>query len=317
MTGNTVLLVTASYDEAADLVAMSLDRASVPSFRLNTDLFPQEVTISFNPHGDTIFSSENTIMSGRQIRSVWYRRNVVSELPASVDSYHQEFCQRESRAFLDGALATLQTNRWLSKPTDIWKAEHKVYQLSVAKHLGFDVPPTIVTNDKDEARNFGSDKELVAKAVSSGYINSPTGYSPIFTSAVSHQDLDDLDGLSLSPVIFQEKTKKRSDIRVTVIGEEIFAAEILSQKRQSSMTDWRATDDPQLEHRIHQLPAYLEHLCTSLVSYLGLHYGAIDLALNVDGAYTFFEINPNGEWLWLEYQLGFPISERIAKWLSR
>ena len=120
----------------------------------------------------------------------------------------------------------------------------------------------------------------------------------------------------LAPVTFQEKVEKASDIRVTVVEDDVFAAEILSQARQSSKVDWRATDDPDLEHRPHKLPATLADQCRRLVSKLGLGFGAIDFALKPDGTYVFFEINPNGEWLWLEDQLSLPISDSIAGWLS-
>ena len=102
---------------------------------------------------------------------------------------------------------------------------------------------------------------------------------------------------------------------MTVVGDDIFAAEIMSQSHQSSVTDWRATENPDIEHRLHELPDRVKTQCLMLVDRLGLEFGAIDLALTAPGEYIFFEINPNGEWLWLEYQLGFPIADRIAKWL--
>jgi len=100
------------------------------------------------------------------------------------------------------------------------------------------------------------------------------------------------------------------------VAGEVFAAEILSQERQSSRIDWRATDDPHLRHRRHELPTEIADLCRGIVKHLGLTFGAIDLSLQADGTYVFFEINPNGEWMWLEDQLGFPISDRIAQWLD-
>ena len=237
-------------------------------------------------------------------------------LPEDLSPGTREFCERETRAFLEGVLATLPTQRWLSSPQAIWRSEHKPYQLAVAAQLGFTLPHTIMTNDEKAARDFAEGRPLVAKAVNSGYIAGPDGNQAIFTSALDTGDLEDLGGLVLAPVTFQEKIEKSSDIRVTVVGDEVFAAEILSQGRESSKVDWRATDDPNLEHRTHELPAALAHRCRHLVSHLGLSFGAIDFALKADGTYVFFEINPNGEWLWLEDRVGLPISDRIAAWLS-
>ena len=315
MTANTVLLVTASYDLAPLYVGAALERRDVPFFRLDTDRFPSEVQASFDPQRGLSISDGDRHISHREVKSVWYRRNVVPNLPADLDRGSSEFCEREARMFLEGTLATLPTRRWLSSPQAIWLAERKPYQLAIATQLGFTLPRTIVTNDDAAVKGFALENRLVAKAVSSGYIKGTDGNRAIFTSALASDDIEDLSGLVLAPVIFQEKVVKSSDIRVTVVGNDVFAAEILSQDRESSKVDWRATDDPDLEHRPHDLPSSLARLCLSLVSGLGLAFGALDFALTPDGTYVFFEINPNGEWLWLEDQLGLPISDRIAAWL--
>ena len=313
MTDDVVLLVTASYDLAADYVSDALSRLGVPTFRLDTDRFPLEVKASFDPASGLVLTQGDKSVDSHHIRSVWYRRNVESALPEYLDQYNLEFCRRESRAFLEGALLTIPTTRWISYPPAIWLAERKVYQLSVALKLGFNLPATMITNDEFAARGFTEHLEPIAKAVSSGYVDSPGGYRAMFTTSLTRSDLDDLDTLRLAPVTFQEKVRKASDIRVTVVDDNIFATEIMSQSHQSSETDWRATENPDIEHRLHELPDHVKTQCLRLVDRLGLKFGAIDLALTAPGEYTFFEINPNGEWLWLEYQLGFPIAEKIAE----
>ena len=316
MTGDVVLLVTASYDEAAKYVSDCLEQIGVPYFRLDTDRFPIEIKAVYDPYFGLVLEDRRNSVHSKQIQSVWYRRNVAPILPDYIDKYEQEFCIRESRAFLEGALASIPVNRWLSDPAMIWRAEHKMYQLAVAKNIGFILPPTVVTNDILAVQNFARNRDIIAKAVSSGYIDSPDGYRAMFTTALAPNDLKGLEGLNLAPVIFQEKVVKLSDIRVTVVGDDIFVAEIMSQSHQSSQIDWRATEDPDIEHRPHKLPSETETQCLELVKRLGLEFGAIDLALTTKGQYKFFEINPNGEWLWLEDRLGFPIAEKIALWLS-
>ena len=315
MNNDTILIVTASYDQSAQLVLDHLRTMGAHTFRLDTDQFPTQVKARYDPRRGLFLCNADSSVHSSQISSVWYRRNVAPQLPEHLDKYHQEFCTRESRAFLEGALATIRTERWLSPPSAISRAERKMYQLSVANDIGFTIPDTAATNDEAHARQFTSSRQTIAKAVSSGYIDSATGYRAMFTTALSPDDLRDLSGLELAPVTFQEHVTKKSDIRVTVVGDHVFAAEILSQTHHSSATDWRATDNLDLPHRIHQLPTKLENLCTDLVRHLGLGFGAIDLALTEDDQYIFFEINPNGEWLWIELQLGFPISQRIAQWL--
>ena len=266
MTANKVLLLTASYDLAPEYVGAALERRGVPFFRLDTDRFPSEVQASFDPQRGLAISDGNRCISHREIKSVWYRRNVVPNLPEDLDLGSRDFCEREARMYLEGALAALPTQRWLSSPQAIWLAERKPYQLAIAAQLGFTLPRTIVTNDEAAVKGFALQNQLVAKAVSSGYIEGTDGNQAIFTSALVPGDLEDLSGLALAPVIFQENVVKSSDIRVTVIGNDVFAAEILSQSRESSNVDWRATDDPDLEHRPHVLPSTLVRQCLSLVS---------------------------------------------------
>lgn len=316
MIAETVLIVTASYDLAPRYVGKALERRGVPFFRFDTDRFPQNVETIFDPKSGLTISDGTQSISANEIRSVWYRRSVPPILPTNLESGTREFCERESRAFVEGTLMAMKTDRWMSPSQAIWLAEKKPYQLAIATELGFTLPRTIVTNDPVRVRDFALHGEIIAKAVSSGYISRTNGNDAIFTSSITDDDLKDLDGLTLAPVTFQEKIEKHSDIRVTVVGTEVFAAEILSQSRETSKIDWRATDDPNLPHLKHQLPAQIADKCRKLVENLGIKFGAIDLALTTEGDYVFFEINPNGEWLWIEDQLGYSIADTIAAWLS-
>jgi hypothetical protein len=310
-----VLVVTASYDAAAELVLRALREMGAQAFRLDTDRFPSEVLARFRPPSELCLSYDGETIQAISIRAVWYRRHVAPVLTDGIVSGVRDFCERETRAFLDGVLATLPVQRWMSQPQSIRLAERKPYQLGEASRLGFKIPETMITNDPRAVRTIHGRYELVAKAISSGYIMHDDDTGAIFTSHVSPADLEDLEGLRLAPVTFQEYIAKKSDIRVTCIGKTVFAAELLSQERESSRIDWRATDDPLLPHQKHELPIEVARRCTALVENLGLAFGAIDLALTPAGDYVFFEINPNGEWLWLQDRLGFPIAEAIAQWL--
>ena len=317
MTAKKVLLVTASYDEAANLVERRLSRMGEPFFRLDTDRFPSEIKATYSPETGFVYQDGTRQIKSEEVTAVWYRRNVSPSLPDIVDQYDREFCEREQKAFIEGTLATLNDVKWLSHPSATAHAEHKLGQLTLARRIGLATPDTATTNDAVEVRRLARSSEIIAKAVRSGYVKSPDGFQAIFTSRLSEDDLEDLGGLDLAPATFQELVPKKSDIRVTIVGDNLFAAEILSQERESSSIDWRATDDPGLKHNQHALPDGIAAKCREMVSTLGLSFGAIDLVRTPEDNYIFLEINPNGEWLWLEHQLEFPISQSIAEWLTR
>jgi glutathione synthase/RimK-type ligase-like ATP-grasp enzyme len=63
------------------------------------------------------------------------------------------------------------------------------------------------------------------------------------------------------------------------------------------------------------LPVDIEDQCRRYVAACGLLFGAIDLVLS-HGAFYFLEINPNGEWGWLQRPHGFPIAAAMCDVLA-
>lgn len=98
---------------------------------------------------------------------------------------------------------------------------------------------------------------------------------------------------------------------MTVVGEHIFAAKINSQLSSESLTDWRAANNI-LPHEKIQLPNELESKCLELNRYFKLNFSAIDFILDTNNEYFFLEINPNGQWAWIEQLLEYPISKAIT-----
>jgi glutathione synthase/RimK-type ligase-like ATP-grasp enzyme len=123
--------------------------------------------------------------------------------------------------------------------------------------------------------------------------------------------------VGLAPVVFQENMAKRLEMRVTVVGEQVFAAEIRSPEHFRTGTDWRHYQEFGCEgfYAVHSLPADVSQRCVRLCQELGLCYGAIDLILTPTGEYVFLEVNPGGQWGWIEEFTGLPISEAVARLL--
>jgi glutathione synthase/RimK-type ligase-like ATP-grasp enzyme len=105
-----------------------------------------------------------------------------------------------------------------------------------------------------------------------------------------------------------------SDIRVTIVGNSIFSAEIDSQINENTITDWRNTRDI-LPHKRIELPSEISDKCFKLCQKLKLNFGAIDLIKDQNSNYWFLEINPNGQWAWLEKILNFKIADAIINYL--
>ena len=128
--------------------------------------------------------------------------------------------------------------------------------------------------------------------------------------------LDLVDACKTVPCVFQEYIPKDIEIRATVVGEQVFAAEIHSQTSQRTKHDWRRYDLENTLHKPHELPIEVRGACVGITRHYGLEFGAIDLILTPEKKYVFLEINPNGQWAWIEVLTGLPISDAIAQSLA-
>ena len=106
---------------------------------------------------------------------------------------------------------------------------------------------------------------------------------------------------------------EKSDIRVTIVGNEVFAVRILSRGL-GIPGDWRVVPKVDLEYQDIVLDDLVTERCRLLTRRLGLSFAAIDLIVTPDGIF-FIEVNPTGEWGWLS-TAERPIDHAIASWLS-
>jgi glutathione synthase/RimK-type ligase-like ATP-grasp enzyme len=122
------------------------------------------------------------------------------------------------------------------------------------------------------------------------------------TTVVTEAELDMLDAVRLAPCLFQEYVPKKVELRVTVIGDELFVAEIGSQERAEALVDWRG-DVADIPFRVAELPPPVAEKCLALVRGYGLNFSAMDLIVTPDDRYVFLENNPNGQFIFVEHKL--------------
>jgi glutathione synthase/RimK-type ligase-like ATP-grasp enzyme len=317
---SVVLVVTTTIDLTADRIVERLVQAGTPVFRLNTDRLPyaSHLAYSVRPEGITL-EEAGRVVHLSELRSFWYRRVRMPSRPPDAEEFANEYVFRESVNALRGALEILgQSLRSLGTPSSLERAELKVLQLHVAANLGFEVPRTLITSTADQIRHFvsNSDGHVVVKPVHSGYFRTSDEEFGIFTQRLNREDLARLEDALPCPIIVQEELPKKYDIRATIVGKSIYAAAIDSQSDPEASVDWRRTVRPDLPHHRHELPADISAKCIAMTNRMNIRFAAIDFVLTPDNRYVFLELNPNGEWLWIEDRLGYPISEDIVRYLA-
>ena len=316
----TVLIITRSDDnESVSLVAKAVESKGGRSVRFDTDRYPTEVRLTaFNGRGDAerlTLTNEEGEFDLREVTAIWHRRlNFGARLPATLDKQLRHASVTESRAAALGLLASLKAFR-MDAERHIRHAENKQLQLQVARELGLDIPRTLTTNDPAAVGAFAESCEcgLVTKMLSSFAVYEGGQELVVFTNPVRPEDLADLSGLSLCPATFQEAIPKALELRATVVGQRILTASIDSQSSERAAHDWRRDGVRMIEDwRPYQLPPEIEEKILRLMDYFVMNYGAVDLIVTPDGRHVFLEVNPVGEFFWLECYSGLPVSDAIA-----
>jgi glutathione synthase/RimK-type ligase-like ATP-grasp enzyme len=294
-----LLIVTNHADYTADFLILEL-------IRLNTEEFPQlvEVTLHFTNEGvDGILKVRNQIVDLSTIKSIWYRRPLPSDIsPELTDDAAILFAANECRELLEGLWRVLGSRFWVSDPDKVRVAESKMLQLLEASRLGLAVPQTIITNSATNAQVFYANRQddIIYKPLRYGQIFRGDNTHLIYTNVVSDAHATQFSKVQFAPTLLQLYVHKRRELRVTVVGERIFAVELHSQEIEKARHDWRRVDAAELRHVPCELPSPIAEKCVALVQQLGLAFGAIDLILTPEGEYVFLEINPNGQWAWVE-----------------
>ncbi|GAA3265879.1 ATP-grasp ribosomal peptide maturase [Streptomyces lavendulae] len=309
-----VLVATEADDVTADMVIAELNRRGVPVVRFNPADIGDGLTVSArygsrpaHPAGRLLTPSRDADL--KDVRSVYWRRPT---WPAFTDLSTDDarFAAAQTRYGLGGVLHALDRPLWVNHPLRNAEADYKPHQLALAQGLGLAVPETVITNDPNEARSFiAAHTRVIHKTLRS------TSYQrdgvPVVSWAepVTADEID--DRIRVAPHLFQVRVDKVCDVRVLAVGRQVFAVRI-----ESELLDWRR-DYSALAYSVIALPAPLEAALLAFLDAFGLVSGSFDLAADRAGTYWFLELNPNGQWGWLEENTGLPMAAALADLLTQ
>jgi glutathione synthase/RimK-type ligase-like ATP-grasp enzyme len=151
---------------------------------------------------------------------------------------------------------------------------------------------------------------VICKPIYQGFVAGTSNNSAVYTHRVAVSELNDAEQLRACPTLLQEEVRRGRDVRVTFVGDDVYAVAITSST--PGFVDWRA-EASGLQYEQIELTSEVETACRELLGRLGLVYGAFDFILADDGTWYFLEVNPVGEWAWLEETLGMPIRESFIR----
>ncbi|GGO90524.1 ATP-grasp ribosomal peptide maturase [Wenjunlia tyrosinilytica] len=304
----TVLVLTCKQDVTADMVVTELHERGVPLVRLDPADLPGEVALSAEYvrgdfHGHLSTSGRLVSMCG--LRSIWVRR---PGTPGADVTEQTAWVTAECEQALYGVLRCTDA-RWMNHPDAAARARYKPWQLQAAHRSGFAVPATVITTFPKVARQFAENhQDLIVKPISGTHPTDPPMALP--TTRIP-PDVDFTE-VAAGPTLLQQHIPKLADIRLTCVGEQMFAARKASDPGQ---VDGRFAENDHTWEAA-EMPARIAQAVRAYMRAARLAYGAFDFAEDNEGTWWFLECNQGGQFGFIQLATGQPIAEAVATWLA-
>lgn len=306
-----LLILTNSTDATADYMAARLKEQRIDFVRFDTDKSLDYCRFDFASLKPRL-QLDGHWWVPEDFSNVWYRRPERVKRNGIPDEGDGKLILDEWSEVLDGFLAQIPRPRWMNYPAANVLASNKIQQLTLAATLGLTIPDTLVTQDPDALRAFARrhNGRIIVKPMSVGHVDAgkDSPEAVIYTNAIEARQLDDLADLVICPTLFQELVEKEVDVRITVVDREVTAVDLAVRDRAGvQLVDVRRDNMRNVTYKRRVLPDAVHARLSALMGAYGLRYAAIDMAVTACGEWVFFEINPNGQWAWIDLNGGASI----------
>jgi hypothetical protein len=262
------------------------------------------------PTGTTLYidkdSDEFTSTDWNDAPAVWCRRLAPPPVLDKIDGEADEHTVSEERRFTKWLVQILERClvRWINPPTAGQAAENKLIQLKLARSYGIGIPRTLVTAQPDRFRAFlKTEGIIVAKPFDPHVWQDESGEMlTTFASVLDGErgsQLSDED-IAQCVTMYQQRIDKVADVRMVVMGADVFAYKVIQDGEQHFDFRIGFYQEDHLRYEAIPVPAPLKKKVIDLMNSLRINFASADFALQADGEWVFLDLNPNGQWLFLE-----------------
>lgn len=300
-----ILIIGSELDYHAALVAWAIKKKGATPIYFDSSDYG-----NINGLDVASFSTRNDVshfhLPGEAIRSVYNRRSYAAvEDGIRTSEESRKFVKLERDTFnrwLFQSYSHLGGCSWVNGLEQNKLAENKILQLTAAKAEGLDVPDTLVSGDAALVRKFVRENEgrTVYKPLTGQvWLRGGMPVLQTTTAPIHEHDLND-ESIALCAGIYQKSVQKDSDVRVVIVGKELFAMKY-SPTVASPSVDYRTyLNQNQVHYEPARIPPAVRISLLKMMKRLDLSYASADFAIDINGKFVFLELNPGGQFGFVE-----------------
>lgn len=316
---NKVLVLTHEEDPHSQSVCNYLKNKGIDLFEVLTDKIITDYSLTFDlSRGTFLISDGRRTEKIDESWSIWNRRVMDPVLPKNIPKELEDIVFTETERTWQSLLFS-HKGKVVNRPQANFNANNKLDQLIFVNEYGNGIktPKTVLTNDPACFLSFYSStpvvsfKLLKAPIVKTG--EDEDSYFTCYNNIVSEGHLKNAKLVRNNPSLFQEYIDKEYELRVTALEDKVVGIRIDSQSSNLSKVDFRRYDFENVKYSYEDLPDNVTRFCHDIINHYGLSFAELDLIRDKNGDYVFLELNPNGQWLWLELKSGYDLTKDVAE----
>jgi glutathione synthase/RimK-type ligase-like ATP-grasp enzyme len=321
-----ILILSTQTEQFSNMAEIMLCADKIPYFRLNLDLESVKNTVINCYNNDIEINQFGNKLCLSEVKFVWLkvRKLIVSHKEEKVfggfsDEVNFKLWRDEWNITIMQIISFLEKSnvKWFDTPISLSNAGLKNQQIKSAKEITLSIPKTLISNDKYLIADFlNSNKENIVKLSTQPVFFFEDDIYFVYTNKITIGDLNDFDNCVNSPMIFQEYIEKQYEVRYTFVNSKHFVCKIESQISEKSKIDWRRYDIKNTPYIEIEPPEEIYDKVNLYMKCLQLNYGTLDFIVDNDNKWWFLEINPVGQYGWIEQLTGMPITQAIVDYIK-
>lgn len=308
---SVVLIVSNTGDIHCDFLVDACSRQEVECFRLNTDRFRISGVVDWRVDtGECLIEIDGRRCRLSDVSLLIYRRPIPAhQMRTDIEPWVRRLLDSEWNA-IECALSQTVRCKVLNGLAGSALAQNKIVQLQTARDAGLNVPETLISTDARALREFADRHRCVTKGIVNAFHLDGKDLRSAFTSFVDAQALAQYDPTGVATLL-QRAVEAAAMWRIVVVGGKTMGFRFHGPQL-GQVADSRPIERD-LEGTYLPVPPLVAEKLLQMCRALKIEFASADFIEEPHGELWFLDLNPEGQWAFLEDRFGVRISDEIVR----